>query len=46
MLDMGWVEFLGTDTHNILYAQALTDLTHNRKVEKVLEKHDFLNKTL
>lgn len=46
MLDLGWVEFLGTDTHNVLYAQALTDLTHNRKVEKILEKHQFLNNTL
>lgn len=46
MLDQGWVEFLGTDTHNVLYAQALTDLTHNRKVEKILEKHQFLNNTL
>ena len=46
MLDRGWVEFLGTDTHNTLYAQALTDLSHDRKVEKLLEKQEFLNKTL
>ena len=46
MIDYGWVEFLGTDMHNILYAQALSDLSRNRKVEKILEKHDFLNKTL
>jgi tyrosine-protein phosphatase YwqE len=46
MLDMGIIEFMGTDTHNNLYAQALTDLSCNRKVEKVLEKYEFLNKTL
>ncbi len=46
MLDLGWVEFLGTDTHNTMYAQALTDLSHDRKVAKVLETHEFLNKTL
>lgn len=46
MLEEGIVEFMGTDTHNALYAQALTDLSRNRKVEKVLEKYEFLNKTL
>ena len=46
MLDFGWVDFLGTDTHNTLYAQALVDLSNNRKVEKVLEKYEFLNSTL
>lgn len=46
LIDMGWVEFLGTDTHNNLYAQALRDLSNNRKVEKLLEKHEFLNNTL
>lgn len=46
MLELGWVDFMGTDTHNTLYAQALNDLSHNRKVEKVLEKYQFLNNTL
>ena len=46
MLDRGWVEFMGTDTHNSMYAQALIDLSHNRKLEKILEKQEFLNKTL
>ena len=46
MLDRGWVEFMGTDTHNTMYAQALVDLSNDRKVEKILEKHEFLNKTL
>ena len=46
MIEEGWAEFLGTDTHNVLYAQALTDLSHNRKVEKIIEKYQFLNNTL
>ncbi len=46
MLERGWVEFIGTDTHNTMYAQALRDLTHNRKVQKVMEKYQFLNNTL
>ena len=41
-----WVEFMGTDTHNTMYAQALSDLSRDRKVEKVLEKYTFLNNTL
>ena len=43
MLDRGWVEFLGTDTHNSLYTQALIDATHSRKIQKVLETHKFMN---
>ena len=43
MIDKGWVEFLGTDMHNTLYAQALIDATHDRKVIKLLETHKFLN---
>ena len=46
MIDRGWISFLGTDTHNTLYCQALRDITHMRKVEKLLEKHEFMNKTL
>ena len=43
MLDAGMVEFLGTDTHNTLYTQALMDATHDRKIEKYLATHKFLN---
>ena len=46
MLERGWVEFMGTDTHNTMYAQALSDLSRNKKVEKVLEKYTILNNTL
>lgn len=42
----GWVEYLGTDMHNTLYAQALSDATHNKKVQKVLKKNKFLNSEL
>ena len=43
MIEKGWVEFLGTDMHNTLYAQALIDATHDRKIIKLIEKHQFLN---
>lgn len=43
MIEKGWVEFLGTDMHNTLYAQALIDATHDRKVIKLLETRKFLN---
>ena len=46
MLERGWVEFMGTDTHNTLYAQALSDISRDRKVEKVIEKYQFMNSTL
>lgn len=43
MLDRGWVEMLGTDMHNGLYAQALIHATHNSKIEKVLSHNEFMN---
>ena len=43
MIEKGWVEFMGTDMHNTLYAQALIDATHDRKIIKLMEKHKFLN---
>lgn len=46
MIERGWVEFIGTDTHNSMYAQALIDISHDRKVARTIEKYDFLNKTL
>lgn len=46
MLERGWVEFMGTDTHNTMYGQALIDLSNDRKVQKVLEQYTFLNHTL
>ena len=46
LAERGWVSFLGTDTHNVLYCSALRDLSNNRKLEKLIEKHEFLNNTL
>lgn len=43
MIEKGWVEFLGTDMHNTLYAQALIDASHDRKIIKLMEKQKFLN---
>jgi len=48
MIEDGWIEFLGTDTHNTLYTQALMDATHDKRVQKMMEKygHKFLNSKL
>ena len=46
MIERGWVNFLGTDTHNALYCQALRDVSCSRKVEKILEKYEFMNNEL
>ena len=46
LIERGWVELLGTDIHNMLYGQALINASHNKKIEKVLEGHIFLNSDL
>ena len=46
IIERGWVSFIGSDTHNTLYCEALRDLSRNRKLEKLLEKHEFMNNTL
>lgn len=46
MMDDGWIEFLGTDMHNCIYAQALIDASHDRKIEHLVERNAFLNKEL
>lgn len=43
MIEQGWVEFLGTDLHNVKYAQALIDCTYDKKLEKLLVTHKFMN---
>lgn len=45
-INKGWVEFLGTDLHNLRYAQALIDCSHDRKVRKMLDTHTFMNSQL
>lgn len=46
MIEKGWIEFLGTDMHNTIYARALADATHDKKLEKVLATHTFMNSQL
>lgn len=43
LIERGWVEFLGTDTHNDIYIQALVRASHDRKLQKLLDKCEFLN---
>lgn len=43
MIEQGWVEFLGTDMHNVNYAQALIDCTYDKKIEKLLATTKFMN---
>lgn len=45
-IENGWVEFLGTDMHNLMYAQALKHSTNNKKIIKLLDKYEFENKNL
>ena len=42
-IENGWVEFLGTDMHNTMYAGALLDCAANKKVQKLMQNHTFLN---
>ena len=46
MIENGWVEFLGTDMHNTLYAHALIDATHDHKIERLIQRHTFMNHDL
>lgn len=45
-IENDWVEFLGTDMHNLTYAQALRHASTNKKIIKLLERKEFLNKKL
>ena len=45
-IEKGWVEYLGTDMHNARYAAELIATAKNRKVQKLLAKHKFLNNSL
>ena len=45
-IENGWVEFLGTDMHNIGYAMALKNASVNKKIIKLLETTEFLNNKL
>lgn len=43
LISRGWVEMLGTDAHNQLYAQALVRASNNHKIERIISKNNFLN---
>ena len=45
-VENGWVEFLGTDMHNVMYAEALRHASSNRKIIQLIEKNEFENKNL
>lgn len=45
-IENGWVEFLGTDMHNIVYSMALRHASANKKIIKMMEKTEFLNAKL
>ncbi len=45
-IEAGWTEFLGTDMHNVMYAQALRHAAGNRKIQHLLEREEFENKKL
>ena len=45
-IENGWVEFLGTDMHNMVYGQALRHASSNRKIIKLMEHVEFENKNL
>lgn len=45
-IDAGWIEFLGTDMHNVVYAQGLRHAAANKKIRHLLEKVEFENSNL
>ena len=45
-IENGWVDFLGSDMHNVGYAMALRHASTNKKIIKLLEKNEFLNAKL
>lgn len=45
-LENGWVEFLGTDMHNVVYGEALRRASTNKKIIKLLETTEFENRNL
>lgn len=45
-IEHGWVSYLGTDMHNIRYANELIATAENKRVKKLLKKHSFKNAEL
>ena len=46
LIEKGWAELLGTDMHNTTYAQALVKASHDRRLQKTLDKCEFLNRKM
>lgn len=46
MIENGWVELLGTDMHNLMYADALRRTSRDKKVQNLLAKVEFQNKNI
>lgn len=45
-IEEGWVEMLGTDMHNVVYAHATRDASVDRTVQRVMAKYKFINNEL
>lgn len=45
-IEKGMSEYLGTDTHNMRYIQALLETAENKEVQKVMKKYNFKNAEL
>ena len=45
-IEAGMAEYLGTDTHNMRYAAALKETANNKRVQKIMKSHTFLNSKL
>lgn len=45
-IELGMSEYLGTDTHNMRYINALLDTAENKKVKLMMKSHTFLNNTI
>ena len=42
-VSFGWIDFLGTDMHNVMYANALRHASTNKKLIQLIEKEHFEN---
>ncbi len=45
-LQKGWIDYLGSDMHNEMYADAVLDAAGSKVLKKVLKKYTFRNDTL
>lgn len=43
LIERGWVEYIGTDLHNPIYGKAMIHASHNRRIEKIINKNKFQN---